>query len=169
MNSAFLLENGNWQIFGLDSAWQSIDIKGSKGNFHRAQPPFVKQIREANRDKGGVILSHHQPLSSYEGDSPKMIKDLRPALDQGLANKGSGGYLLYNKATKDDATLQWQVGGQPLDVTRTYKVLFNDFLLTGLEKGLPFLAMDKEENKIKKIRDSKEVRAAVVDALKKTL
>ncbi len=94
---------------------------------------------------------------------------LRKALEQGLANKGSGGFLLYNKATRDDATQKWQIGGQPLDVARAYKVLFNDFLLTGLEKGLPFLAIDKEENKIKKIRDSKEVRVAVVDALKKTL
>lgn len=93
---------------------------------------------------------------------------LKKALDQGMANKGSGGYLQLARID-GDATAGWNVKGQPLDPAKTYKILFNDFLLTGQEKGLGFLNPELEASGIEKIRDSKEVRLSLIDKLNSDL
>ncbi|MCB1718099.1 MAG: 5'-nucleotidase C-terminal domain-containing protein, partial [Candidatus Competibacteraceae bacterium] len=59
------------------------------------------------------------------------------ALDQGLANKNTGGFL-------QSANTQWQngvwlVNGKPIDAAKTYRLAINDFLASGRERGLDFL------------------------------
>ncbi len=83
--SWFLLENDNWQIFGLDSSWAPPDVAGLAGDLYGMQADILYRIRKANRQKGGILLTHHQPFSGFgDTDSPKMVQKLAPALDEGL-------------------------------------------------------------------------------------
>jgi 5'-nucleotidase len=74
---------------------------------------------------------------------------LRRVLDQGVANRGEGGFLQYAGITRAEGPAgagsssgsgadcdcggggagAWTVSGSPLDDTRTYRVAFTDFLL----------------------------------------
>ena len=63
---------------------------------------------------------------------------LAKVLDQGLANRGSGGFLQTARVTRDAGGV-WMIGGQPLEPDRSYQVAINDFLLTGKESGLASL------------------------------
>lgn len=58
-------------------------------------------------------------------------------LEQGLANRGSGGFLHADGARKVGD--RWLVAGEPIDPARGYVVATTDFLLTGREKGLDYL------------------------------
>jgi 5'-nucleotidase/UDP-sugar diphosphatase len=64
---------------------------------------------------------------------------LRQVLDQGAANRGSGGYLQTVGVRRDERN-GWLVNEVPLDGKRTYKVAINDFLLTGREEKLGFFS-----------------------------
>lgn len=63
---------------------------------------------------------------------------LRKVLDQGMANRGQGGFLQTAGVTRSEAG--WEVNGKPLDEARTYRVSLNDFLLTGREQNLGFFS-----------------------------
>ncbi len=93
---------------------------------------------------------------------------LKKALIQGEANKGSGGYLDTVNVARD-VSGGWMIKGQPLDEAKTYKVLFNDFLLTGLEKGLGFLNVELEADGLAKVRDTRDVRTVFVAKLQNDL
>lgn len=67
---------------------------------------------------------------------------LERALDQGVQNRGTGGFL--QTAGVEGASGAWRVAGAPLDPGRTYRVVLPDYLLTGRERGLGFLAADQE-------------------------
>jgi len=67
---------------------------------------------------------------------------LKRTLDAGLANKGNGGWLHWGNISRDESANSWRVGNLPLDVTRLYKVVMPDFLLTGLESKMDFLKAD---------------------------
>ncbi len=62
-NSYFALENSNWVIVGLDSAYFS-DKKNlyMDGNINDTQINFLKQI--ALKNKKVMVLSHHNPLDN---------------------------------------------------------------------------------------------------------
>lgn len=109
---------------------------------------------------------------------------LKKILTIGNANKGSGGFLQYDKIKYDDASKQWQlakktnrdsiVAYNPIQDTETYRIAISDFLLTGGEKGLDFLTKDNPEiSKIDapKIDDKKDlrndIRLLLIDYLKK--
>lgn len=92
---------------------------------------------------------------------------LRRVLEVGRANKGTGGYLQTGNFDQD-ASGAWRIKGKRLDPKVTYKVLFNDFLLTGLERGLSFLDLAKQSNRIIKIRDSQDVRRSLAQKLKRS-
>ncbi len=68
---------------------------------------------------------------------------LRRVLDQGLQNKGKGGYLHWAGVTWKDG--QWLVADEPLDEARTYHIIVPSFLLTGLETGLGFFTPDNPD------------------------
>ncbi len=63
---------------------------------------------------------------------------LQQILEAGLANRGKGGYLHTQQVSQSvDA---WQINGQPIDVARTYTIATTDFLMTGKEFNMDFLA-----------------------------
>ena len=66
---------------------------------------------------------------------------LRRLLDQGLANRGKGGYLQGVGVLRDEQG-GWRVNNAPLDSKRKYKVATNDFLLSGREENLGFFTKE---------------------------
>jgi hypothetical protein len=73
----FALENEHWQILGLDSAYDD-------GDLHGEQASWVYQMRSGVQDKAGILMTHHQPFSSFEAGSGQMLARLRPVLNSGL-------------------------------------------------------------------------------------
>ncbi|MBL9142938.1 MAG: metallophosphoesterase [Verrucomicrobiaceae bacterium] len=75
-SSFFLIENDDWQVFGLDTSWElpglveSVtqdtwtvkDYAGQNGILTFEQVDWMKRVR--NKDKGCILLTHHQPASS---------------------------------------------------------------------------------------------------------
>lgn len=61
---------------------------------------------------------------------------LRRVLEQGLRNKGKGGYLHWQGIAYRDG--QWRIADAPLEDEQTYHIILPSFLLTGLETGLDF-------------------------------
>jgi len=89
---------------------------------------------------------------------------LARALDQGLANRGKGGFLQTANVSQKQGGGGWLVNGQPLDPARTYKIAINDFLAAGKEKGLEFLKPGPDFTVVKTNRDQ---RLAVIDQLRR--
>lgn len=81
-SSYFLLENQNWQIAGLDSAYAPPDPKGERGNLHGGQAQWLHAHRERAPKKRTMLLSHHQLFSSWEADSPLMQQALQGVFAQ---------------------------------------------------------------------------------------
>ncbi|MFD2524074.1 bifunctional metallophosphatase/5'-nucleotidase [Emticicia soli] len=97
---------------------------------------------------------------------------LERILEAGLQNKGSGGYLQWDRITYDEAKKEWKINGELLDVNKEYKVVTSDFLLTGKERNLDFFV--KTNPDIISISDSfpdgdvrNDIRKAVIAYLKK--
>jgi 5'-nucleotidase/UDP-sugar diphosphatase len=63
---------------------------------------------------------------------------LRKVFDQGLANRGTGGFL--HGAGVAWSETGWRVNGKPLSDGNTYKVAVNDYLVSGKEQGLAFFS-----------------------------
>lgn len=74
-SSFFLIENDDWQIFGLDTSWElptlgevttdawtMTDYAGQNGILTFEQVDWMRQVRDPA--KGCVLLTHHQPASS---------------------------------------------------------------------------------------------------------
>ena len=94
-------------------------------------------------------------------------------LNVGFDNKGKGGYLQWDKIKRDQKG-QWYIGDNVINQQKKYHIILNDFLLTGMEYGLPFLVKDNPEisnivtvqaNDEKNLR--RDIRLAVIDYLKK--
>jgi len=88
---------------------------------------------------------------------------LRRALEQGLLNRGTGGYLQYANITR--AADGWRVGAQALDDSRTYRVAVSDYLVSGREQGLGWL--NRETPGLRVLREARDVRFAFMDGLKR--
>ena len=89
---------------------------------------------------------------------------LARALDQGLANRGKGGFLQTSNVSQNESGGGWKVGGQPLDSGRTYRIAINDYLAAGKEQGLDFLKPGPDLTIVKENRDE---RMAVIDQLRR--
>lgn len=87
---------------------------------------------------------------------------LEQVLRQGETNRGTGGYLHPVGATHEGE--RWLVGGQPIDPARRYTVATTDFLLTGKEKGLGYLAPGNPG--LGPITNFRDIRQAVIDRLR---
>lgn len=92
---------------------------------------------------------------------------LQQILDQGVANKGTGGFLHAANVTWSTASSVWLINGKPLDQRRNYKVAISDFLLTGNEQGLSFLSSKNTDLKVLN-ENVIEVRRALITQLQKT-
>ncbi|MGH8103460.1 MAG: 5'-nucleotidase C-terminal domain-containing protein, partial [bacterium] len=89
---------------------------------------------------------------------------LKRVLDQGRANKGIGGYLLYANVDFNPETRAWAVNGVAVDPGRTYKVATLDFLMSGRESGLGFLKYDTPG--VRLIAEKRDMRFPVIEELK---
>ena len=69
-SSYFSLENDYWQILALDTAYKDLDLEGD-------QASWVLQSRTAKPEKKGILLSHHQPFSSYEPAPDTILNHLQ--------------------------------------------------------------------------------------------
>ncbi len=92
---------------------------------------------------------------------------LRRVLEQGVANKGSGGYLQTANVSFSEAKNMWLINGAALDGRRNYQVAISDFLISGKEQGLDYL--DRQNPELRVINDNVlEVRRALINQLQKT-
>lgn len=87
---------------------------------------------------------------------------LRRVLDQGEANRGTGGYLAHH-GVSGSAADGWQVGGAPIADARTYRVALSDFLVSGRERGLDYLSL--EAPGVRLVRELRDVRLALKDEM----
>ena len=87
---------------------------------------------------------------------------LARALDQGLANRGQGGFLQTANVSRSGGG--WTVGGKPLDSGRTYRIAISDYVAAGKEQGLDFLKPGPDFTVVKENRDQ---RMAVIDQLRR--
>jgi 5'-nucleotidase len=90
-------------------------------------------------------------------------KLLQRVLDQGLANRGKGGFLQTQNVSRDPKTGAWLIQGNPLDPNRTYRVAMTEYLMTGQEAGLEYLT-DKEPG-VGVIVPKRDIRFAFIDEL----
>ncbi|MGJ4971944.1 metallophosphoesterase family protein [Bradyrhizobium sp. HKCCYLRH1073] len=80
--SHFALENEDWLVLGLDSAFTLEGLKGDVGALAAPQAQWVATRIENAPNKKIILLSHHQPFSGWENPSPKMIAALTPLLER---------------------------------------------------------------------------------------
>ncbi|MCG3121200.1 MAG: Mannosylglucosyl-3-phosphoglycerate phosphatase [bacterium] len=91
---------------------------------------------------------------------------LKQVLDQGRANKGTGGFLQTAKVGWSEEKGDWLIGGKPLDQRRNYKAALSDFLITGNEQGMGFLNRQNPDLKVLNENVS-EVRRALMAQMQK--
>ena len=87
---------------------------------------------------------------------------LEKVLNQGIANKGTGGYLQTANVSQDESG-NWFIGNNTLNLEQVYKVAINDFLLTGKENGLDYLTLENPE--IKLLSQKEDIRFALINQL----
>lgn len=89
---------------------------------------------------------------------------LKKTLNQGLANKGKGGYLQWANITHKDS--QWRLQGKLIEDEKSYKIALTDFLTTGKEEGLAYLKSPGPGLEILN-KKAGDIRKALSDRLKK--
>lgn len=87
---------------------------------------------------------------------------LARTLDQGVANVGTGGFLVATEIGRADG---WYVRGEKLDPAKTYRLVLTDYLLTGKERAMPFLS-PAANPEIKELARHGDIRQAVITALR---
>jgi 5'-nucleotidase len=91
---------------------------------------------------------------------------LQQVLDQGVKNRGAGGFLQTAGVDRDPDSGAWRVGGAAVDPARDYVAATSDFLLTGREQGLGFLTPENPE--LDSLGSFRDVRLALIDCLART-
>ncbi len=76
-------------------------------------------------------------LATIKGDL--LIK----TLNQGLKNKGAGGFLHSARTWQSNGI--WYIIDNPIDFNKTYKIAINDFLASGREHALEYLNPDNPD------------------------
>ncbi len=88
---------------------------------------------------------------------------LARALDVGVANRGSGGYLQTSKVERLGE--QWSIAGQPLAPQRFYRVATTDFLVSGKERNLDFLKVGLPG--VRLLQEGMDVRQSLIQQLQR--
>jgi len=70
-SSYFCLHNTDWQLLGLDSAYEDADLAGEQGE-------WVAK-KQAASERKTMLFTHHEPFSSFVNIDPPMLKRLEPA------------------------------------------------------------------------------------------
>ncbi len=89
---------------------------------------------------------------------------LERVLEQGRANRGTGGYLQTANVSIKPSLSTWIIAGEPLDPSRNYRVAIYDFLMSGKEKGLEFLNLNQKGARL--IAQKRDIRFAVIEQLR---
>jgi 5'-nucleotidase len=89
---------------------------------------------------------------------------LQRVLEQGRANRGTGGYLQTANVSRKPEIGTWLINGEPLDPNQKYRVAINDLLMSGKEKGLEFLNF--KQPGVRLIAQKRDIRFAVIEQLK---
>jgi 5'-nucleotidase len=89
---------------------------------------------------------------------------LRRVLDQGVRNRGTGGFLQHGGIAAS-AGGGWTVAGTPLDDAASYRLAISDFLLSGREQGMDWLT--RENPDVRVLRELRDVRLALIDELRR--
>lgn len=96
----FCLENDDWRIIGLDTAYDYGRLKGpDQSPGIAAQWDWLVALLRKNDGKANIILSHHQPVSAHAGE----YKD-----SQGLRDDVEA--LLKTEGVREDAIFAWFFG-----------------------------------------------------------
>jgi hypothetical protein len=74
-SSCFALQNMNWLILGLDTAYNDFEIDG-------AQVGWVKRMVAAAGTRHVILCSHHQPFSILDDQGPKIQAALGELLEK---------------------------------------------------------------------------------------
>ncbi len=89
---------------------------------------------------------------------------LSRVLATGESNRGTGGYLAWDNVGRDSSG-QWSVGGAPLDTTHTYRVVTTDYLVSGAERNLGYLAPGHPGLRL--LRELRDIRQVVMTELRR--
>ncbi|MEA5509564.1 bifunctional metallophosphatase/5'-nucleotidase [Crocosphaera sp. UHCC 0190] len=87
---------------------------------------------------------------------------IKQVLEQGIMNKGSGGFLQHGNVTLNQNT--WYIKGEPINLEKIYRVAITDFLMTGKEIGLDYLTYDNPD--VKLIEEKGDIRFTLINQLK---
>lgn len=90
---------------------------------------------------------------------------LEKVLNQGIKNKGNGGYLQTANVSQNPEKTQWLIKGQLLAKNKIYKVSIPQFLISGKERGLNFL--NPEAPGLKILSETRDIRLIVIDQIKR--
>lgn len=90
-------------------------------------------------------------------------KLLVQTLNQGIANRGKGGFLQH-AAINPSKDYGWLVDGSPIEDDKLYTIAISDFLVTGKERGLEFLNPQNPDLKI--LGKHGDVRKALIAQMK---
>jgi hypothetical protein len=71
VSSHFSLENDHWQLLGLDTGYLAHDLAGGQAGW------VADKLRA---DRRTMLLTHHQPFSSFEYVDAPLVETLAPAL-----------------------------------------------------------------------------------------
>ena len=131
-----IIRNGSTELTRILA--QGIqDATGAEVTFYNSGTVRIDDKIPAGQAMTEYDVLRILPFGGYATSARIKGDLLQKILDQGIANRGSGGFL-QSHPTSHDGT-QWLIDGKPLDPAHTYSVAFNDFLLTGLERGLSYL------------------------------
>jgi 5'-nucleotidase len=86
-------------------------------------------------------------------------------LNQGIANRGTGGYLQTANVMLAETGQGWKINGTPLDPARTYRIAILDFLLTGREQNLDYLRRDAPGVQV--VREGLDIRQTTINQFKR--
>jgi len=100
-------------------------------------------------------------LAAIKGDL------LLKVLNQSAANTGSGGFLQSANAQQINGT--WLINGVSVDPKKTYKLAINNFLASGIERGLDYLKPGNPDFTIINLEEKYDIRQMVIDQLKNDL
>lgn len=90
---------------------------------------------------------------------------LRRILMAGKENAGSGGFLHVAGLDPSFDGLYAVEGRGPLEPDEIYRIVVNDYLLTGLETNLDFLTRNHPDLEV--IRENRDIRKTLIDELKR--
>jgi 5'-nucleotidase len=86
---------------------------------------------------------------------------LQRILDQGLKNRGSGGFLQWTQIQPGQQLGTWLIAGQPLKSEQRYRIAMGEYLLSGQEVGLSYLS--RQTQGLKVLSEGIDIRKAVID------